>query len=257
MSELDEKQRIRERAKKLAESIGTPTPKPSSGAANTPEAPRTLGMPAPEMMDKKQLVESILELQAKLPIKKGSKPFRPAMLSREKNDKLREILGTMMDQALTIANSDTPPSPSDPRLEIKQTVGADGKIVASANVVSTPSLPNRDGVVERLFVAHTFFAGFAEKVSENKYIKETTHTDLKGLRDDFVSNKEELKRVIGRVYDQHGAAISPYLTPLNDYIAAMSFTVLGRAALNIKKDEPTSVPTPKREPLLQESVLIS
>lgn len=81
-----------------------------------------------------------------------------------------------------------------------------------------------------LFQFNMIVCKVAELGSVN--FREQLGTDLLGLGDDVMENREQLEEILAEVYREHAEMLSAYISPLNQYFMMMTAIGAGRAAKN-------------------------
>lgn len=94
---------------------------------------------------------------------------------------------------------------------------------------------SKDWGAKGLFQFNLILCKVAELGSAN--FKEQLKTDLMGLTDDVLQNREELIEIMREIYEEHGESIGEYLSPLNRYFLLMTTLGANRAVVNRERVE--------------------
>lgn len=84
-----------------------------------------------------------------------------------------------------------------------------------------------------LFQFNLILCKVAELGSTN--FKEQLGTDLLGLGDDVIENREQLEEILAQIYQEHAELLGSYISPLNQYFLLMTAIGAGRATKNVDR----------------------
>jgi hypothetical protein len=173
---------------------------------------------------KPQLIASILKLQEELNI---DEPRPKSHFDRMNKPDLIEYLGFLTNKGASILRGveETPKDyknadeSSEP--QVQEAIRLDKKKI--------------DSGAKALFQFNMIMVKVAELTSVN--FKESIGTDLKGLSDDCMANREQLEEILAQIYEENRDTLSEYISPLNQYFLMMTSLGTHRAILNRSRVE--------------------
>ncbi len=180
---------------------------------------------------KPQLIDSICELQEKLDVDNK----RPrSHFERMTKVELEELLAHLTNKGINKLNG------TNHEINNKTSVTDDYEKENEPPERLTAKQISKDSEMgaKGLFYINLSLVKVLEAFSTTDAVREKIGTDLVGLTEDVVSNREELEKVLARIYEENKETIAVYVNPINMYMGMMSAMIINRAGNNmIEKNE--------------------
>jgi len=183
--------------------------------------PKEVAQAAKKKKTKPQLVSDIMKLQEQLNL---DNPRPRSHFERMNKPELEETLAYMASQGVNKLKGE-----DINEEEGSHPVDEEGNEVKEATKVKTSKKSIEQGA-KALFQLHILVTKVAELTSVN--FKEQIGTDLKGLSQDSLDNREQLEEILGQIYEEYSDEISAYISPLNQYALLMISMGTHRAIMN-------------------------
>jgi len=219
-SALSEVDHSKEEAKRLAaEMMATLQETAPEALSDTATTFRSTSTKPAKKPTKPQLIESILKLQDELDEHTRQRSHYERMNKAE----LEEVLAFLTNKAVSRLNGDLEEAPLTHETEVSEGMRRDSP---------KKSLASEHGA-KALFQFNWILCKFAEATSVN--FQEKLGTNLQGLGDDVLANREHLEEILAQVYAEHSETLKDYISPLNQYFMLMITLGGNRAMANKSK----------------------
>lgn len=225
MAAADEmEERIREAeavAASISQHVMTTSPDKISDGISKVDTPK-------KGMTKPQLISHIMNIERNM---KVQKPLLESYLQRKNKAELQEILDDKKNDATNVVRGTV--------IELKQETEAIKEARRENDQEHSTAAFRADAKMGAAFLFNINFAAckVAELASANFKVKESTGIDISGLSEETEQNKEQLLAILEQIYIENAGVISPYISPINQYVGLMLMLGANRAYKNSMRDE--------------------
>jgi hypothetical protein len=193
------------------------------------DAPKFSKPKANKRTTKPELVASVCKLQDELDVEKRPRSHFERMNKKE----LEEYLAWLVNESVNKLNDVLPEDAQEIRNKSPEVSGElDG---AKASRIAASRSKQIELGAKALFQFNMILCKVAELGSVN--FQEKLGTNLEGLTEDVLKNREQLEEILAQIYAEHSETLKEYISPLNQYFLLMTSLSANRALANKAKVE--------------------